>query len=179
MDYCSTGKSACALQMPSKKERIFSESEFPYLERGIIMEVEELFANLLNCGTSDWACLKGCDVDIREIAKEIAENEGRMPDLEDILDAIFRQGIGMMKMAVEDKIEELELEFKALSKKDNEEMREVMEKIKVLNPYKDLTYDVNYLASSMSIINNNEIYEEYFADTIDEIENMTGYNIDR
>ena len=143
------------------------------------MEVEELFANLLNCGTSDWACLKGCDVDIREIAKEIAENEGRMPDLEDILDAIFRQGIGMMKKAVEDKIKELEMKSNALSEADNEKEREVLEKIKVLNPYKDLTYDVNYLASNMSIINNNEIYEEYFADTIDEIENMTGYNIDR
>ena len=143
------------------------------------MEVEELFANLLNCGTADWACLEGCNVDIREIAKEIAECEGRLADLGDILDAIFRQGIGMMKMAVEDKIQELEMESNALSGADNEKEREVLEKIKTLNPYVDLTYDVNYLASSMSIVKHNDIYEEYFADTIDEIENMTGYDIDR
>lgn len=143
------------------------------------MEVEELFANLLDCGTSDWACLEGCNVDIREIAQEIAECEGRMPDLGDILDAIFRQGIGMMKMAVEDKIKELEMESNALSEADNEEVRDALVKIKALNPYEDLTYEVNYFASSMSIINNNDIYEEYFSDTIDEIENMTGYNINR
>ena len=141
------------------------------------MEVDELFANLLNCGTSDWACLEDCNVDIREIAKEIVENEGRMPDLEDILDTIFQHSISIMQVAVEDKIQELGLLLNNLSPKESQEVRKTLEKIKMLNPLEDMTYDVNYLCSSISIIKNTEVYKEYFANIIDEIENMTGYNI--
>lgn len=140
-----------------------------------MMEVEELFANLLNCNTEDWACLENINTDIREIAKRIAENEGRMPDLEDILDEIFKDGIKMMELAVEDKIQEYEILCKHNS--DNKEEKEILEKLKTLNPEEDMTYYVNYLDSNMSIIKNKDIYEEYFANTIVEIEDMTGYSI--
>lgn len=139
------------------------------------MDLEDIFANLMNCGSSDWACLEDCNLDIHEIAKDIAENEGRMPDLEDILDGIFRKGIRTMELAVEDKILECESCIDSKTKKFAEE--KTLIELRKLNPSEDMTYYVNYLDSNMSIINNREIYDKYFADTIEEIENMTGYNI--
>lgn len=141
------------------------------------MDLEDLFANLMNCGTSDWACLKHCNTDIREIAKEITENEGRMPDLEDILDAIFHNGIRMMEVAVEDKIQEYEGLLDHIHNDPTSEEAKILEELTTLNPSKDMTYYVNYLDSNISILKNREIYDKYFADTISEIEDMTGYNI--
>ena len=143
------------------------------------MEVEELFANLLNCGTSDWACLNECNMDIREIAKEVIENEGRMPDLVDILIGIFHHGIYMMKIAVEERIEDLENLPNSLHEKYSQDVNETLSTIRKLNPLEDMSYNVNYLDSSMSIVNHKDIYEKYFANTIEEIEDMTGYNINR
>ena len=163
--------------MSHQKKKFVMKTSMFELKGWYIMEVEELFANLLNCGTSDWACLDSCNVDIREIAKEIVENEGRMPDLEDILDRIFQHGIEMMKNAVEDKIQELGLLLNNLSEKDLQETKEVLEKIEALNPSEDMVYYVNYLDSSLSIIKNRDVYEKYFGNTIRKIEDMTGYDI--
>lgn len=139
------------------------------------MQPDEILANLLGCGTLDWKCIEDCGFDLRELAERYIKDTGEMPNMENLLNEIFIEGIEMMKEMVE--IKKQKVSYTTYIIPDKKE--EILKELDKLDPENDFDYDTNYLAASISIIQNKEIYEEYFSEELKEIENEMGYDIIR
>ena len=125
-----------------------------------------LLTQLLDCGANDIEMLKDCQYDIGEICENLFD-EGIRPTLNNILHDIFERVRSELSYAIRNKIYEIECDL-------TEEVWDDLALIRSLNPYKDVTWEVNYSCSCL-YLKRREEYLCVLESEIREIEKNCGF----
>ena len=128
-------------------------------------------SELLDCGYADVSLLEEIKYDITDLVEDCRLNFGRV-ELNCILMTAVRFGISDIEKSVESRIAELESE-EFLSEEEVDELKS----LKSLKPFEDIESFHNYLDSSVYFIDNEEVYEKYCQEALDEFYENTGFEI--
>lgn len=168
---------------------------------------EELLSALLDCGTSDISIISDCGYDMDEIvesARDVWENvtlenltciiierglgdlehsiknrirriRDEYPDLDELMGGRdgdeYEEYIGQLDDAGELSMEQFR-DMDGILRAYRE-----LDALEELDVRADTEYSFNYLATSVYFINNEEIYQDYCKDMLDEFERNTGFSL--
>lgn len=133
-----------------------------------------VLTTVLNCGTMDLFMLDDISYDLGSIVDELLA-DGIKPTLNVILSNVFRKGICDLESRISDRICRLELIPYEENLEDNE--RRELHALRRLNPEQDIKWYCNCSDTSIYFVNNKEIYQEYLAGEVSEIEDYMGFSI--
>ena len=136
--------------------------------------VESLLCSILDCGYSDLSILNDVGHDLREIV-DYLHDMGVHPTLNAITDEIFRKGVDAFKYKIKDRIHDLEHRLESCENNEIEELRGQIDTLQYLDPDEDIEWHCNYLDTSISFSDNEEIYRKHLANEISEIEDDMGF----
>ena len=140
----------------------------------------DLCQAILDCGSLDLNILDDVEYDFYEIVERL-----RMEDipvtLASIVTEIFLQGISDINKALEEVIEETEIDLVNAKIDEDEalinELEDKLENLKELEPDTDIEWYFNYLDTSICFTNNSEIYRDYLSEVVEEVETNMGFSI--
>ncbi len=140
----------------------------------------DLCQAILDCGSLDLNILDDVEYDFYDIVERL-----RMEDipvtLASIVTEIFLQGISDINKALEEVIEETEIDLVNAKIDEDEalinELEDKLENLKELEPDTDIEWYFNYLDTSICFTNNSEIYRDYLSEVVEEVETNMGFSI--
>lgn len=165
--------------------------------------MKDILISVLSCGYADLSVITDCKYDIEELMEEVENMGYEKPDLNNLAKAMFYKGIYEIESfiennkdeilddideknaGIEDRMDELEnddeeFENDELWNKLDEEQADLKTKkedIESLEPIDDIESYHNYLDTSIYFLKNQEIYQKYFQEALDEFEENTGFAI--
>lgn len=135
--------------------------------------VESLLTAVLDCGYADLSMILDVDNDLMDEALEnIRDNDAHI-NLNELIYEVLSISISRLQSSVENRINDLESEDES----SEEEIAE-LNAIKELDPSEDFSIFTNYIDSHLSLINNNEVYHQFFEDELSNMEDETSFNIE-
>ena len=147
--------------------------------RSILTERDNLLCSILQCGELDLAILDDVGYDLGEIYDELVA-DGIKPTLNIITNEIFIRGLVELENSLNDKLADLKEELLEYDE-DSVEYRELRVQIDSLcmcEPENDVDWFCNCLDTSIWFIRNEEIYQQFLADEIKEIEMNMGFEFE-
>lgn len=140
----------------------------------------DLCQAILDCGSLDLNILDDVEYDFYDIVERLRMED--MPvTLASIVTEIFLQGISDINKALEEAIEETEIDLVNAKIDEDEvlmnELEDKLENLKELEPDRDIEWYFNYLDTSIYFTNNSEIYRDYLSEVVEEVETNMGFSI--
>jgi len=130
---------------------------------------------LLDCGYLDLQILDDTDEDFLMEAIEDLQNLEIPISLNAITDTMFLEAMCKIREAWDARLDELESDKANGYPLEQEELEE-LEAIRELNPEEDISWYCNCLDTGIYIINGKyDVYQKYFGDLLDDLENKMGF----
>lgn len=132
---------------------------------------QDLLCAILNCSNNDLNVIQYCQYDyytiINDCYQNVEENdEENKLSLNGLIKSIFNLGIAEIEQYIDSRIAEIEF---------NEDDQIEYNSLIKLNPDEDIEKDINFSASGIYFINNQEIYGEYLSDVLTNVEDKMGF----
>lgn len=141
--------------------------------------MDSLLMALLECGSCDLGILEDIGYDLGEIVDDLI-SEGIKPTLNAITGEIFRKGESELAEKVRDVIEDTRRDMEEAEDEGNaeeyERLEEKLEALESLDTGEDIDWFCNCLDTSIWFAENEDIYREYLADEISDVEDNMGFS---
>lgn len=134
----------------------------------MINKAEIILSNLMGCENNDWEAVTNCGYDLRELAENFVSKYRRMPNMEDIIFMILVKGIKELGLAIDKKERHNKKERNEITKLKYHIHEEKLDKT-------DFLITLDGCNSYIEINKHKKIYEAYFGEELDAIEENMGF----
>lgn len=166
-----------------------------------------LLAAILDCGTDDVSIISDTTYDLFNIVERVKEDYGNITleyliieiireGIDDFtysikerianIEAVYPNFNKVMGNRTDEEYEKYICELDDEGKLTYDEFCDMADILRThkeyvalqkLNPYKDIEYSFNYLATDVCFVNNEELYQDYCKDMMEEFESNTGFSL--